>query len=299
MPLLFCNVGWMKRYDGIDNDSIERGGKYNEQSVGHEVCNFSDCSGTLYGYVQPTGNTKLEKLGASKSDASVDGVTVVWTAGPESGGTVVVGWYKDATVFREVQKLPKPTPHQKKNGVLTYRIKAQTANAFLLPVLQRELIIPRAVKGGIGQSNVWFADQPESAGLVKRVLELIQAGGSPTLPDVDYTMSVLEGNPRLVAHLRRERSSSLVKAKITATLRSTGKLCCEACGFDFKKKYGELGSCFCEVHHLQPLAKTDREVETGLNDLAIVCSNCHRIIHRSDPMLSIPELERLILQIGA
>lgn len=289
----------MERYDGIANDSIERGGKYNKHSVGHEVCNFSDCAGTLYGYVQPTGSIKLEKLGASKDDAFVDGVTVVWTAGPESGGTVVVGWYKDATVFRDVQKLPKPTQVQKANGVLTYRVKAATADAFLLPVPQRELIIPRAVKGGIGQSNVWFADQPESAALRRRVLALIQAGSDPGLPDVDYTKSVLEGNPRLVAHLRRERNRSLVEAKIKATLRTTGKVCCEACDFDFEKKYGELGSGFGEVHHLRPLAKADREVKTGLDDLAIVCSNCHRIIHRSDPMLGIQELRKLILCRGA
>lgn len=296
MPLLFCNIGWMKHYDGIDNDSIDRGGKYNEHSVGHEVCNFSDCAGTLYGYVQPTGQIKLEKLGASKNDDSVDGITVVWTAGPESGGTVVVGWYRDATVFRDVQQIPKPTPHQKVNGVSTYRIKAPKAGATLLPIAQRELIIPRAVKGGIGQSNVWFADKPESAELVERVQKLIHAGGSAILPDIDCAESVLEGNPRLIVHLRRERSRALVKAKIDATLRSTGRLCCEACGFDFNEKYGELGAGFCEVHHLQPLSKADGVVETVLSDLAIVCSNCHRIIHRSDPMVTIPALERLIAE---
>ena len=173
MPLLFCNVGWMKHYDGIDNDSIERGGKYNEHSVGHEVCNFSDNSGTLYGYVQPTGNINLEKLGATKNAESVTDVTVVWTAGPVSGGTVVVGWYKDATVYREPQKIPKPSALQRKNGVQTYRIKAATHNAVLLPVAERDLMIPRGVKGGIGQSNVWFAGQGESKSIVERVLKLI------------------------------------------------------------------------------------------------------------------------------
>ncbi len=292
MPILFCNVGWMNHYNGIGSDSIERGGKYNQHSTGHEVCNFSNIVGTLYGYVQPTGQIKIEKLGAGKKDDSVSGVTVVWTAGPESGGTVVVGWYKDATVFREAQKITKPSAIQKKNGVSTFRIKAPADKAVLLPVEQRELMIPRAVKGGIGQSNVWFADKEESQEIVNRVTSLINDGVITALPDVDQSQSILEGNPRLVAHLRRERNSTIVKAKKDAILLATGKLCCEACGFDFKEVYGEYGDGFCEVHHLKPLAKADGVVKTELGDLAIVCSNCHRIIHRTDPMLSISKLAK-------
>jgi 5-methylcytosine-specific restriction protein A len=226
----------------------------------------------------------------------VNGVTVVWTAGPESGGTVVVGWYKDATVYRDAQTITKPSKIQTKNGVSSYRIKAPADKAVLLPVEQRELIIPRAVKGGIGQSNVWFADQEGSQEIVGRVIALIDAGAIPTLPDIDQSQSILEGNPRLVAHLRRERNSAIIKAKKDATLRATGKLCCEACGFDFKEVYGEFGDGFCEVHHLQPLSKADGVVKTELGDLAIVCSNCHRIIHRSDPMLSIQNLSKHIHQ---
>lgn len=296
MPLLFCNVGWMKHYNGIDGDSIKRGGEYNQHSIGHEVCNFSNNAGTLYGYVQPTGQIKIERLGAGKKDDSVSGVTVVWTAGPKSGGTVVVGWYKDATVFREAQKIVKPNAIQKKNNVGNYRVKASTENAVLLPVELRELIIPRAVKGGIGQSNVWFADKEESQAIVERVILLINKAATPVLPDVDQTQSILEGNPRLVAHLRRERNSGIVKAKKDAVLRALGKLCCEACGFDFKEVYGEIGDGFCEVHHLRPLSTADGLVKTELRDLAIVCSNCHRIIHRTDPMLSISSMAKYLLR---
>ena len=295
MPILFCNVGWMKHYDGIQNDSIERGGECNEHSNGHEVCNFADRAGTLYGYVQPSGRAiKIEKLGAADGDDSVDGVTVVWTASPEAGGTVVVGWYKNATVYRDAQQIPKPTPHQVRNGVDLFRIKARSADAVLLPVTERDLIVPRAVKGGIGQSNVWFADKPEGAALVKRALALVRRGRSQSLPDIDLTMSVLEGNPRLVAHLRRERSTSLAKAKRAAILRTTGRLCCEICDFDFGAKYGTLGEGYCEVHHLQALSKSDGTVETKLKDLAIVCSNCHRVIHRTDPMPTIKDLKGVL-----
>ncbi len=294
MPLIFCNVGWMKYYNGIDGDSIERGGEYNQHSTGHEVCNFSDNAGTLYGYVQPTGRINIEKLGASKVDEFIGGMTVVWTAGPVTGGTVVVGWYKDATVYRDAQIIEKPSKLQRKNGISSFRIKAPTSKAVLLPVEQRELVIPRAVKGGIGQSNVWYADKEESREIVRSVVALIDSGTPSPLPDVDCIESTLEGNPRFVAHLRRERNSKIVKAKKSATLRATGKLCCEACGFDFKEVYGDAGDGFCEVHHIHPLSKADGVVKTELSDLAIVCSNCHRIIHRSNPMLSIQNLSKRV-----
>jgi len=277
----------MEKYDGLAGDSLERGGKYNLHSVGHEVCNFTKNRGFVYGYVQPVGEAiNIDKLGASRNDEKIEGVTVVWTAGPTSGGTVVVGWYEDATVYRSLQPIPRPNAIQRKNGVETYRVKALWERSVLLPVSNRHLLIPRAVKGGIGQSNVWFAAQKESEQIVRRVIKLINEG-STDLPDVDQVTSMVEGNPRLVAHLRRERNATLVKMKKAEALKATGKLCCEICGFDFKLFYGAIGEGFCEVHHLLPLSKADGIVETDLKDLAIVCSNCHRIIHRSVPMSTI------------
>lgn len=219
MSIIFCNIGWMNKYNGISGDSIERGGKYNQHSVGHEVCNFTNNRGVLYGYVQPVGKTiQIEKLGASKKDDQIDDVTVVWTAGPESGGTVVVGWYGSATVYRHLQQIETPSDLQINNSVTSYRVKAPTNKAVLLPVEQRELIIPRAVKGGIGQSNVWFADKEESHEIVNKVQVLISHGNTTPLPDVDQSKSIQEGNPRLVAHLRRERNAAIVKAKRTLVL---------------------------------------------------------------------------------
>lgn len=285
----------MDRYQGIAGDSIQRGGSYNNDSVGHEVCNFNKVGKKVYGYVQPTGRLNIEKLGAAKSDESVNGVTVVWTAGPESGGTAVVGWYNNATVYREHQRIPKPTKCQLENGVNTYLISASASDARLLDVRERSFMIPRAVKGGIGQSNIWYADKPESAELVDRVLLFIDKDAQvDQLPDIDAKASGSEGNPRFVAHLQRERNSTIVKKKKFQVLAESGALRCEFCDFDFEEMYGELGKEFCEVHHLIPLHKADVIVETTLRDLAIVCSNCHRIIHRASPMPTIDELRRLI-----
>ena len=284
----------MEKYNGIEGDSITRGGSYNDHSIGHEVCNFTGVDGVVYGYVQAPGQIKPEKIGAMKSDAEVRGVTVVWTAGPDSGGTVVVGWYKNATVYREYQDVDFESSKHNENGVDRYRIVADAKDSTLLNIEDRHLVIPRATKGGIGQNNVWYAQADESAPIREAVETMIDSNGSEKLPDVDRVDSAPEGNPRLVAHLRRERNQKIVKKKKAATLESTGCLACEVCGFDSYKVYGEPGQDFCEVHHLKPLSKADGVIETTLDDLAIVCSNCHRVIHRTDPMLTIEELSAIV-----
>ena len=114
-----------------------------------------------------------------------------------------------------------------------------------------------------------------------------------TLPDIDD--SALEGERRLVQHFRLERSRSLVEAKKKTVLAATGRLACEICDFEFKARYGPLGDGFCEVHHKQPLAASVSPSVTHLKDLAVVCSNCHRILHRWSCTLSVEQLrERLI-----
>lgn len=117
---------------------------------------------------------------------------------------------------------------------------------------------------------------------------------SAALPDVDLSTVGTEGAAYLLSHLRRERNRALVEAKKAATRDAKGSLCCEACGFDFSITYGRLGEGFCEVHHLVPLSASAESVVTRLDDLAVLCSNCHRIIHRSTPMLSVVELSKVV-----
>lgn len=77
-------------------------------------------------------------------------------------------------------------------------------------------------------------------------------------------------------------------------LKATGSLACEVCAFDFVKHYGKLGEGFCEVHHRKLLATTVVERVTNLEDLAVVCSNCHRMLHREGKLISVAKL-RLML----
>lgn len=70
---------------------------------------------------------------------------------------------------------------------------------------------------------------------------------------------------------------------------------CEACGFRFIDKYGELGEKFIEAHHLIPFASLkEGDTRLSLNDFSVLCSNCHRMIHRLKDPSSLDELKAII-----
>ena len=106
----------------------------------------------------------------------------------------------------------------------------------------------------------------------------------PAPCDIDF--SAIEGNRKLVAHLRRERNAALVWRKKCEFKRVHGKLYCEICNSEFTQ-YGEMSDALFEVHHRRPLGSAARAAPTRLSDLAVLCSNCHRVIHRLNPIPSI------------
>jgi 5-methylcytosine-specific restriction protein A len=104
-----------------------------------------------------------------------------------------------------------------------------------------------------------------------------------------------EGRILTRLHKYKERRSEAAKKKKRKVLREAGKLACEACNFDFVEFYGPLGQGFAECHHLTPIANLEPGHRTRLEDLAIVCSNCHRILHKSRPMMGVSQLRELIM----
>ena len=60
-----------------------------------------------------------------------------------------------------------------------------------------------------------------------------------------------------------------------------GKLECEVCKFDYSVKYGERGKGFIECHHKVPPHQLKPKTKTKLSDLALLCANCHRMVHKN------------------
>jgi hypothetical protein len=178
--MVFFNIGWMKSYRGLHNDSIARGGSFvGRHGYGYEMYNFSPYNQHLYGYVQVTGSINLERLGGSKQADSIDDVLVVWVANHRNRGTYIVGWYKHATVFRTMQVSDENPTRAFKGEHLGYNTTAKAADATLLPVDSRVFRIPRKAKGGMGQSNIWYADAPTQLAFRQRVLDYISAHSRP------------------------------------------------------------------------------------------------------------------------
>ncbi|MFF9361944.1 HNH endonuclease [Streptomyces griseoluteus] len=142
-----------------------------------------------------------------------------------------------------------------------------------------------------------FLERPDHmAKIALLIRQGIAAGELQSLPhDVeeedDY--SAPEGRLLVRRHISRERNKTLRKRKIDSVLRQGGQLSCEACGFNFEETYGDRGSNYIECHHIAPLHEAG-EGRTGLGDLALICSNCHRMIHRRAPWPTPKELRTII-----
>lgn len=106
-------------------------------------------------------------------------------------------------------------------------------------------------------------------------------GGTDTevkAPEEGPLSLTIEEGRRQRMHSRVERNSSTGR-KVKQLLGTT----CQACGFDFPSRYGKLGSGFIEAHHLQPVSSFTEGGPVSLNikdDFAVLCANCHRMIHK-------------------
>jgi hypothetical protein len=140
----------------------------------------------------------------------------------------------------------------------------------------------------------WFLDQlrtARSGSVVPLAEDLIGTSESNVEWAELESVGSEEGQRRLVSHYRYERDRALARKKIATALRQFRKVECECCGFNFQQAYGEFGKDFGEVHHTLPLSRYEgaAKLTTSLEDLAIVCSNCHRVLHWNEE-LTVAEL---------
>lgn len=189
MPLLVCHIGWMANYEGLEQkpDRIARGGSWiDKHGYGGEVCNFLRCKdGNVYGHVETIKGKKdrpihIRHLGANKDDPLLDGVDIVWTStNPQKGGRKVVGWYRNARVYRGRQAFASfPSTQHRLDELEDYRIVARADDVTLIPLHERAFSLGRG-KGWIGQANWWFPDQsanPEVKSFIRDVTAMMGGG---------------------------------------------------------------------------------------------------------------------------
>lgn len=151
------------------------------------------------------------------------------------------------------------------------------------------------------QEEVWddFAAHEEALRQIANAITRAVEEGNPTASgSFDWHLDevFIEGEVLTRLHLARERSTEAVRRKKERVLAATGRLACECCGFDFHAVYRSLGEGFVECHHTCPLAELPGVRATRLADLAVVCANCHRMLHRGKQRMTVDGLRRLIQQ---
>ncbi|MDG1154243.1 MAG: HNH endonuclease [Alphaproteobacteria bacterium] len=156
------------------------------------------------------------------------------------------------------------------------------------------------VGGGKGFRNIWneyYNNQQDlfsiANSIKKNLMELSSEKQIKILPPAEFEEEAFEGRLLSRIHNYKERNKKIVKTKKEWAMDNFGKLECESCNFDFAVKYGILGTGFIECHHIKPISSLHEKSKTKLEDLALVCSNCHRMIHRKKPWKTIQEMKSL------
>ncbi|HTB64544.1 MAG TPA: HNH endonuclease [Opitutales bacterium] len=116
----------------------------------------------------------------------------------------------------------------------------------------------------------------------------------PQIPDENAESRFAEGKKKYKMHRKLERDSSIGKKAKELRLAKDQCLRCDVCNFSFIEQYGKHGEGYIEAHHTVPVSKLRGKKKTKVADIALVCSNCHSVIHRSKPMLSIVSLKKIV-----
>ena len=149
-----------------------------------------------------------------------------------------------------------------------------------------------------------FASLPSDDELRKDLLEIVTAydlliarGGTDNVETAMLVSGAEQGNGerqtideqrRYVRHMKLDRRS-------TSKVKKALGYVCQACGFDFVRHYGELGREFIEAHHLTPLHLLPEGKVVSLDpltDFAVLCANCHRMVHRGKDVLPVDVLSQ-------
>ncbi|MBE3087662.1 MAG: hypothetical protein IMZ71_00870 [Chloroflexi bacterium] len=157
--------------------------------------------GKVYGYFQPpmkSNTVALERIDATASEAStLSKVLLIFVArNPRAGGQVVVGWYRNATIQREVQG---DAPYPVKGGWRVWNAKAKATTAVLLHDARRTHQI-KSGAGGFGESNVCYplevnGSHKQNTWMAKAIdfVERYDAPNAMTQPELSAVKEAIDG----------------------------------------------------------------------------------------------------------
>lgn len=178
MKFIFFHCGWMEFYNGYDGEITGGGSFVDKNGFGYEMSNFECWENKAFGYVENSLNDcNITRLGAGKNDKSISDIMIFFTAKrPKNGGVYVVGWYCNATLYKKMQKYHYTYKDSDEDQTQSYYASATYSDTVLLPIDERIWFkrVPYGKKGGMGRSNIWYADTDIGRAYVAELLEFIQ-----------------------------------------------------------------------------------------------------------------------------
>jgi hypothetical protein len=290
LPLLVFRLGYMTHYSGLA--PIQNGGSWpDEHGEAGEMWNFRVENNVCYGYVMSKdfAGVDLRFINSSiKSGETVDGIDIVFIAKAPSGGQIVVGWYKNATVYHKAYKERPRNELAIKEENISYLCEVYSKNAFLLPESERIFSVPYAPahgKGFPGMSNVWYpndnSENQDVINFINKLRDYIDKSSIPAIGDLfempaekisSYTDNSDDLEPRKtkIPATVYDRNPIII---LLAKKMAYGK--CQLCKCDapFENNYGEP---YLEVHHIKWLSRGGFDAP---KNVVALCPNCHRKMH--------------------
>lgn len=283
--VLYCYIAYMIDYKGITpKDKPVNGGLFvKETGNAHEKYNFlPGADGFVNGFVETKhkdgykakdskpNQLHIEKIDPSaKNDDSLDHVTVFFCAKPSTGkGDIeLVGWYEDATVYRD-RKYYVADDGEKMNT----NIRTDNGKAFLIPVGKRNFIIPRATDRsgvGFGQSNIWYAEGPEGESFKKKTFEYIRTYKKQKVEEqTEEYDEVLKAVDKIEGITDTERESiarSRIGQDLFRNMLFERDRVCAICGIENNK--------LLRASHIKPWNKcSGKEERLDINNGLLLCA---------------------------
>lgn len=203
----------------------------------------------------------------------------------------------DARVL-ELSRFLRSLPHQS-SDTSNDTFRNPDGVVFKLQNLQQ-------VATGKGFANVSKTDRAVWAELgerrneVDQLAELIRQSvsvGESSENGMDWDEEeFFEGRLLTALHKKKERHRN-IRAKLLASRRKRGALTCDMCRCETSSTKVKFEDAAFEAHHMLPMSMA-MERKTQLKDMALLCANCHRLLHRAIALngqwLTIDEARRMI-----
>lgn len=193
---------------------------------------------------------------------------------------------------------PFLAPHWSGEDKAVYRVLIEfdtLLNPEKEPILLMEYLKEKnfSIKALTPQSSGVSINPEVAEGLEKEWFEFLSSQNiryNPFSETTESEITYTEGTATQVTQTRYERNIFARKE----CLKHYG-YSCSVCDFNFEKFYGSLGYKFIHVHHLRQVSSIKEKYQVNaIQDLRPVCPNCHSMLHKQNPPLSIEELRTII-----